>query len=304
MGGSIFFFVESKMFEFSVEEGGTYFMLRIYERNKDSFRSVFTGKESAKRLSTYVEDLMSHSPPEQFARTFKDGNKVFILQLGFNVHGSFLMISELVHGHRKGLIIVLEGKLGSGWRGFGFHLHKAISPESLVVKLQSPSALISTEQKFTPQKSFLSAAMDGDQINNGGSRKGKLLLPNVQNSNKANQAIKSLKDNSLYGAKSPLSLEVSLNLECGLNAKWEIKHSNVKEVDCVSPSGVGPTQAVIRPNTPAKVFPLNPPQARVFKPKPSLVWQPKRKDLSTRPFPVRETKLPGMYPSSLHHVLR
>ena len=40
MGGSIFFFVESKTFEFLVEEGGTYFMLRIYERNKDSLQWV------------------------------------------------------------------------------------------------------------------------------------------------------------------------------------------------------------------------------------------------------------------------
>ena len=40
MGGSIFFFVESKTFEFLVEERGTYFMLRIYERNKDPLRWV------------------------------------------------------------------------------------------------------------------------------------------------------------------------------------------------------------------------------------------------------------------------
>ena len=57
----------------------------IQIRNKDSLWSVFMGKESAKRLLTYVEDLLSLSPPEQFARTFRDGNKVFILQLGFNV---------------------------------------------------------------------------------------------------------------------------------------------------------------------------------------------------------------------------
>ena len=149
------------------------------------------GKESAKRLLTYVEDLMSLSPPEQFARTFRDGNKVFILQLGFNAHGSFLMIFELVHGRLKGLIIVSKGKLGSGWRGFGFHLRKAISPESLVVKSQSPSVLILFVHMFSHQKSFLSAAMDSDWINNGGSRKGKPLLPNIQNSIKANQAIKS-----------------------------------------------------------------------------------------------------------------
>ena len=40
MGGSILFFVESKKFEFLVEERGTYFMLRIYERNKDPLRWV------------------------------------------------------------------------------------------------------------------------------------------------------------------------------------------------------------------------------------------------------------------------
>ena len=102
-----------------------------------------------------------------------------------------------------------------------------------------------------------------------------------------------LKDDTLNGAKSPLSLEVSLNLEHGLNGKWEIKHSNIKEVGCVSPYGVGPTRAVFRPNTLAEAFPLNPPQVHVFKPKPTLIWQPKRKELSTRSFPMRETQPSG-----------
>ena len=141
MGGSIFFFDESKTFEFSVEEGGTYFMLRLYERNKDSLWSVFMGEESAKRLLTNVEDLLSNIPHGNFARSFRDGSKVFIMQQGSNAHGSFLMISELVHGHQKGSIIVLEGKLGSGWRGFGFHLRKVIAPDSLIVKPPSQSVL-------------------------------------------------------------------------------------------------------------------------------------------------------------------
>ena len=300
MGGSIFFFAESKTFEFSVE-GGTFYMVRIFERNKDSLRSVFMGKESAKRLLTFVEDLMSNTP-QNFARTFRDGNKVFILQLGFNVHRSFLMISELVHGRRKGLIIVPEGKLGSGWRGFGFHLRKAIAPETLVVKPPSQSALFPAVQKFGQQKSFLSAAVDDDRKNNGGSTTVKLAMPNIQNSINSYQSIKSslsnqkslkqdsrdrgvgqvsvvpeaefmleIKDDALNGAKSPLSLEVSLSLERGLTGKWEIKSSNIKEVDCVSPLGVGPTQAIFRPNALAKAFPLNPPHVHKFKPKPTLV---------------------------------
>ena len=191
MGGSIFFFVESKTFEFSVEEGGTFYVLRIFERNKDSLRSVVMGKLSAIHLLTYVEDLMSNTLPENFARTFRDGNKVFILQLGFNAHGSFLMISELLHGRRKGLIIVLEGKLGSGWRGFGFHLRKAIAFNTLVVKPPSQSTLFPTVQKFRNQKSFLLATVEGDRKTNGGSGTRKRAMPNIQNSIKSNQSIKS-----------------------------------------------------------------------------------------------------------------
>ena len=238
-------------------------MLHIYERNKDSLRSVFMGKESAKHSLTYVEDLMTNTPPEKFARTFRDGNKVFILQLGFNAHGSFLMISKLVHGRWLGFIIVPEGKLGSGWRGFGFHLRKVIAPDTLVVKLPSQSVLNPTVQKFRQQKSFLSAVVDGDRKNNGGSGKGKQLMPNIQNSNKSSlsnqnhdscdrgarkegavpgaEIMLEIKDDALNGVISPLSLEVSLSLECGLNGKWEIKCSNIKEVGCVSHSVVRPT---------------------------------------------------------------
>ena len=180
MGGSIFFFVESKTFEFSVEEGGTYYMLRIYERNQDSLRSVFKGKGSATRLLAIVEDLMSNVTTGNFARTFRDGDKVFILQIGSNAHGSFFMISELVHGRRKGFIVVPEGKLGSGWRGFGFHLRKAIAPETLVIRL--PQSVL----KPVAEKSLLLATAEADRKDGCGSKKGKPLMPNFENTNKSN----------------------------------------------------------------------------------------------------------------------
>ena len=83
MGGSLFFFVESKSFEFSVEEGGSFFLLRIFERGKDSLRSVFMGKECAKRLLS-------------IARTVRDSETVFILQSGSNAHGYYLMVDGKV----------------------------------------------------------------------------------------------------------------------------------------------------------------------------------------------------------------
>ena len=47
MGGSTFFFVESKTFEFFVKEGGTFYSFCILEKGRDSSRFVTLGKESA-----------------------------------------------------------------------------------------------------------------------------------------------------------------------------------------------------------------------------------------------------------------
>ena len=265
---------------------------------------------------------MSNSRPENFARTFRDGNKVFILQMGLNAHGSFLMISELLHGRRKGLIIVPEGKLGSGWRGFGFHLRKAIAPDSLGTKLPSQSALFPSMPKFRNHKSFLSAVVDGDRKSTGGSRTGKLALPNIQNSIKSNLAIKSslssqkhqnldlrdkgagqvsvvpeaevtlvVQDDARKGVESPLSLEVSLCLVRGLNGKWEVKYSNIKEVGYLD---VGPMQEAVRPIAFAVTPTLNPPLGPYAKPKPPKVWQPKRTEQPMRPSSTCETQTSGM----------
>ena len=155
MGGSFFFFVESKSFEFSVE-GGSFFLLRIFERGRDSLRSVFMGKESAKRLLSMMEGFIFSESPGHFAQTVRDAETVFILQSGSNAHGSFLMISELLHGRRKGFIVVPEGNLGSGWRGFGCHLRKAIAAETLAINLP-PKLLPGSEIKAS--KSFVAAVV-------------------------------------------------------------------------------------------------------------------------------------------------
>ena len=242
---------------------------------------------------------MPNSHPENFARTFRDGNKVFILQMGLNAHGSFLMISELLHGHRKGHIIVPEGKLGSGWRGFSFHLRKAIAPDSLGTKPPSQSALLPSLPKFRTHKSFLSAVVDGDRKSTGGSRTRKLALPNIQNSIKSNLAIKSslssqkfqnldlhdrgagqvsvvledevtlvVQDDACKGAESPLSLEVSLCLVRGLNGKWEVKSSNLKEAGY---SAIGPMQEAVGPISSAVTPTLKPSLGPYAKPKPPKV---------------------------------
>ena len=50
--------LNKKSFEFSVEEGGMFYQLRIYERGRDSLKSIFMGKGCAKRLLFIVEELI------------------------------------------------------------------------------------------------------------------------------------------------------------------------------------------------------------------------------------------------------
>ena len=46
MGGFRSFFIESKLFQLGVEEGGNFFSLRIFERGKYFMQSVFMGKNA------------------------------------------------------------------------------------------------------------------------------------------------------------------------------------------------------------------------------------------------------------------
>ena len=98
MGGSTLLSIESKNFEFSIEERESFFMLRIVERGQNSLRSVLMGRESARRLLFHMEELLSKQSSDHFARTIREGEKVVILQMGSNAHGTFLLFSELLHG--------------------------------------------------------------------------------------------------------------------------------------------------------------------------------------------------------------
>ena len=137
---------------------GVLFSYYAFLRGRDSLRSVFMGKESAKRMLAMMEDFIFSEPSGHFARSVRDGESVLILQLGSNAHGSFLMISELLHGCWKGFIIVSEGKSGGGWRGFCLHLRKVIALETLAINLP-PKPLPGSNIKNS--KSFAAAVVQG-----------------------------------------------------------------------------------------------------------------------------------------------
>ena len=137
-------------------------------------RSVFMGKESANRFLFRLKELISNQSPGLFARTIREGDLVFILQLGSNAHGTFLMVSELLHHQRKGSIVIPEGRLGSGWRGFGLNLRNILKPPSLTSQGSFPRI------QSAPKAD--AAVVVGSRHNHGGAAyKGKEKIPVFQN---------------------------------------------------------------------------------------------------------------------------
>ena len=74
--------------------------------------------------------------------------------------------------------MVLEGKLGSGWRGFGLHLRKAIDPESLAPK-QATTGIPNRDASI----SYASVVAGKRKNTSGRGDEGKNKNALVQNSN-------------------------------------------------------------------------------------------------------------------------
>ncbi|KAL0013503.1 hypothetical protein SO802_000572 [Lithocarpus litseifolius] len=127
MGGLRSFVIESKCFQLVAEEGGRYFLLKIYERSKFFMRSVFMGKTVAQWLMKYLEYFVVEASPKLFF-SLRDNNSAYTLQCSTNSFGQFLLLTELkVGGYRRSVIIPV-GKDKNGWRVFGLELRKLLNP--------------------------------------------------------------------------------------------------------------------------------------------------------------------------------
>ena len=81
MGGFRSFFIESKLFQLVIEEGGNFFSLKIFERGKYYMESVFMGKSAALWTMRTLEHTVSGVSPKQFF-TFREVDTTYTLQRG------------------------------------------------------------------------------------------------------------------------------------------------------------------------------------------------------------------------------
>ena len=146
-GGVCRFFIESKFFQLLVEEGGRYFLLRIFERGKFCMRSVFMGKNVAQWLMVNIEHLVVGESSKQVF-TFREGDTTFTLQRSSNSYGQFLLLTELKAGGSRRSLIIPEGKERFGWRAFGLELRKLLNPSHYAVGGEGLPKFIPQMQRF------------------------------------------------------------------------------------------------------------------------------------------------------------
>jgi hypothetical protein len=115
MGSNRHFFIESKAFEFTVDHGGGAFIVRLYERGKDTLQSVFMGKESAITLLAALEELVRMKNTGNFVRTIREGETVFIAQRCSNTKGRYVSLQAIHRGGDEDRLLFLRvGTMGGG----------------------------------------------------------------------------------------------------------------------------------------------------------------------------------------------
>ena len=72
------FYIESKLFEFILEEGGRTYGLWIFERGKNRMHNVLLGKEGASPLHSMLVEIFSQPLDQQFIKPCMEGVKVML----------------------------------------------------------------------------------------------------------------------------------------------------------------------------------------------------------------------------------
>ncbi|GMY38382.1 hypothetical protein FCV25MIE_33626 [Fagus crenata] len=98
MGGTRHLFIESKAFELTIDHGGGAHIVRLYERGKDTLRSIFMGMKSAKTLLEALEELVFLKHTGDFVRAIREGETVFIAERYNNAKGRFVTIQAIHRG--------------------------------------------------------------------------------------------------------------------------------------------------------------------------------------------------------------
>uniref|UniRef100_A0A2N9EVU3 Reverse transcriptase domain-containing protein n=1 Tax=Fagus sylvatica TaxID=28930 RepID=A0A2N9EVU3_FAGSY len=126
MGENRFFYVESKSFEIvknAIE-------LSLIERSRNHFSIVTMGFVAALWLFDVLLEVAKLSNDQNLFRSFREGNKIFVLQKQRNGKGRFVTISALGDSKSKGYVIISEGRDACGWHGLSQEINNIMAAQN------------------------------------------------------------------------------------------------------------------------------------------------------------------------------
>jgi hypothetical protein len=275
MGENRFFNVESKSFEIvknSIE-------LSIIERSRNHFSIVTMGFVAALWLRDALLEVTKLSNDQNLFRSFREGNKIFVLQKQKNGKGRFVTITALGDTKSKGYVIIPEGRGACGWTGLSHKIHGIMGEKAhgkREVDQRRPEIRHHTAQgNHTPNlvkesQTFKDAVTQGD-------------LPKISVGIAGNQEAVSQICNGSNTNLLELSLKVLLGT--GPRGEWVVQWAGVVNCEATGPNpqqnhgtmqpvtnlANGPHATTTRPNDNTK--PVRP--TTQSNPKPRMVWKPR-----------------------------
>jgi hypothetical protein len=146
------FTFEAKTFCLSAKDG--YPLFRLEERRKGFVGYIFASSQCSSWLVDTVEAAILSQAKEEFAKSFREGDKVTMVHGGGNKAGRFLEVSVFAEGGRKGVIWLPEGRYGRGWQRFAGELRNLVAGEFNKTKL-TRSSLDDPPSGFSTGRSFV-----------------------------------------------------------------------------------------------------------------------------------------------------
>jgi hypothetical protein len=123
------FHVESKLFELvknAIE-------VSITERGRKHRSIVSMGFAAAVWLRDSLLEIAKLSNSRNVFRSFREGNKIFVVQKQQNDRGSFVTVTVLGDSKGKGGVIIPDGRESWGWRGLSEELAGLLNPKAAAI---------------------------------------------------------------------------------------------------------------------------------------------------------------------------
>jgi hypothetical protein len=128
------FFIEAKSFCFTAKDGFPDF--RLEEKRKGYVGAILVSPPASNWLVDSLEEACLIPVKVDFAKSYREEGKALMVHRGGNKVGRFLQVGIYVEGGRKGVICILEGQSGNGWRQFVNELRRFLSSKEKGLDLE------------------------------------------------------------------------------------------------------------------------------------------------------------------------